>query len=809
MSLLTGAAASRISAGAQRTLGLSEVRIEPNLISPESEPGARLTIGQSLTDTLRFIYSMNLRDSSDQIQILEWDVTRRFVGRSTRQEDNTYRFDFNHALSFGGRKEPEAKERKREPPKIGDVRFEGNTVFDDRVLSESLDLKSGNDYSFFQVHKKLDNIRRFYTDKGYLEARIRTARKMREQIVDLTITIREGPKVEFVFEGYDISKRTRNDVARLWKEGFIDAQRLRETTEAIRKELAREKFPRPEFRHEVGAKAGTKRVLFEIEPGLRYSDMDLVFEGAVAFKPSKLRDALDRADLIEKIPTDPAEVADFLAKYYQQEGYLQATVTPPRYDLNPKTRTGRIVMSIREGPLFHLAELRFEGNDSVSAQSLESSLPIGEGDPYKLKAIQDSLSAVEEVYWRKGYNDAEISYALHRHEEQGTVDVVYQIEEREQEVVQAVNIEGNDQTSERMIRTQLEIAPGEALDYTKTSESRRNLYDTGAYSLIDIERRALNGPIADGAPQAVALDVKVREVRPHNFRYGASYDTDRGPGIIVDYLNRNSLGAARTAGVRARYDSEFRELRTYFGQPLLRRFPVKTQIAGFVSREIQPVFITDRLGFSLQQEHRPWDHTFISYGYRFERTHTFDRDPDSVFQLAPFNVAPLTISYSRDTRDEILDATRGSMFSHAFDYAPSILGYDVRFIRYFGQYFRYVPLGSPMRVPLSRGRERTRLVYAGGVRVGLGKGLGGQDLVRTERFFAGGGTTLRGFERDAVGPSTIVGPLGGDAVFMTNNELRFPLFSIFDGVGFLDIGNVYRRVSDFDPTNVRKSAGLG
>jgi outer membrane protein assembly complex protein YaeT len=809
LSLVTGAAASQISAGAQRTLGLSEVRIEPNLISPESEPGARLTIGQSLTDALRFIYSMNLRDSSDQIQILEWDVTRRFVGRSTRQEDNTYRFDFNHALSFGGPEESKTGQRKPEPRKIGEVRFEGNSVFDDRVLSGSLDLKSGSDYSFFKVHKNLDNIRKFYTDREYLEARVRTSRKTRDQIVDLIITIREGPKLEFVFEGYDVSGRTRKRVHRLWREGFIDVQRVRETTEAIRNELARENFHQPELRHDVTVKAGVKRVLFEIEPGTRYRDLELVFEGAVAFKPSKLREILNGADLIDKIPTNPGEISDFLTKYYQQEGYLSATVTPPRYDLDPKSRTGRIVTSIREGPLFHLAELRFEGNDSISAQSLDNALLIGEGDVYKLQSLQDSISAIEEVYWRKGYNDVEINYALERHEAQGTVDVAYQIQEGEQELVREVIVQGNDQTSENMIRTQLEVAPGEVLDYSRTNESRRNLYETGAYSLVDIQRRALDGPIADGTQKPVALDVKVRELKPHNFSYGASYDTERGPGVIVDYLNRNSLGAARTLGFRARYDSEFRELRTYFGQPLLRRFPVRTTIAGFVSREIQQTFITDRRGFSLQQESRPWENTLISYGYRFERTHTFDKDPDSVFQLAPFNVAPLTFTYTHDTRDEILDATRGSMFSHAFDYAPRLLGSDVRFIRYFGQYFRYVPLGAPMEIPLSRGAVRPRLVYAGGVRVGLGKGLDGQDLVRTERFFAGGSTTLRGFDRDAVGPSNIAGPLGGDAVFITNNELRFPLFSIFDGVGFVDIGNVYRRISDFNPFDVRKSAGLG
>ncbi len=83
-------------------------------------------------------------------------------------------------------------------------------------------------------------------------------------------------------------------------------------------------------------------------------------------------------------------------------------------------------------------------------------------------------------------------------------------------------------------------------------------------------------------------------------------------------------------------------------------------------------------------------------------------------------------------------------------------------------------------------------------------------VVPSERFFAGGGTSIRGFEQDTIGPLNLIGdPAGGEAVFILNNELRFPLISIFDGVGFVDVGNVYRKISDFNPFDVRSSAGFG
>jgi outer membrane protein assembly factor BamA len=170
----------------------------------------------------------------------------------------------------------------------------------------------------------------------------------------------------------------------------------------------------------------------------------------------------------------------------------------------------------------------------------------------------------------------------------------------------------------------------------------------------------------------------------------------------------------------------------------------------------------------------------------------------------------LTASLTQDTKDSFLTATRGYFMSHALQFSPEALGSDVRFLKYFGQYFTYVPLNRRSALPFGKGREASRLVYAGAMRIGLASGLGGQDLVPSERFFAGGGTTLRGFKQNEVGPKDARGdPAGGNAEFLFNNELRFPIYRIFDGVGFLDVGNVYPRLSDFNPLKVRKSAGFG
>jgi outer membrane protein insertion porin family len=183
--------------------------------------------------------------------------------------------------------------------------------------------------------------------------------------------------------------------------------------------------------------------------------------------------------------------------------------------------------------------------------------------------------------------------------------------------------------------------------------------------------------------------------------------------------------------------------------------------------------------------------------------------PEPLFDI-PLRVAGLTSSVTRETRDDVLDATRGDFISHAFQFSPEILGSQLRFIKYFGQYFRYFPLQKPKVELFTNEIRRPRLVYAAGVRLGLAKGLGGQEIPLSQRFFAGGSTTIRGFEQNGVGPVGVDRiPLGGSAMLVINNEIRFPLIYKFDGVGFLDVGNVYQHISDISFGDIRKAAGLG
>ena len=818
LSYVTGRVGGSLGRGLERATGLSQVRIEPNLIANESDPSARLTVGQNLTRRLSLIYSMNLTDSGDQILVGQYEISKRFRTRALKQSDNSYRFDFSRKQEFGGTPPEPSTTAEREKKKIGQVAFSGTQIFTQEQLAKWLAARQGKTYDFFKVRRGVERITNKYADAGHLEARVRLNRETKDAQVDLDLNVEAGPKVDFVYEGFKPIAALRKSIRKQWLAGVFDAQRADDAATILREDLARRGYLAAKVDYTIEIpEPGRKRVVFDVQTGDKFDTPKLAFAGAKGIEEKELRNLLRDQKLTLAALSRPQPAIDLLTRHYRDRGYLDVKIAKPEVVLKAPTRAATIIYPIVEGPLYEVGNLKFSGTQAYRPEELLRAVTLVEGYDYLRELREETLANLLELYSRKGYNDADVTYTLDRRPATGKVDLNFQITEGPQSVVDSINVTGNDHTSQRLIRSQIELKPGDPLDPQILSHSRRNLYTTGAYSLIDMQRNPLD-PI--GGRKPISLDVNVREVRPFQVNYGGYFDTERGPGGIADFSNRNSLGSARVIGVRTRYDADLQEARTYFTQPLLKRFPLRTTASAFVRREVREGFNTDRVGFSVLQESRFGKAWILNYGYRLERTHTYDRGPDPIFDLT-LRVAPFTVALSRDTRDDLLDATRGSFQSHAVEYAPTFSGSELNFAKYFGQYFRYFAFDKPALLPMQKGVRKSRLVFATGVRVGLAAGLNGQDLIPGksatnrvslgERFFAGGGTTIRGFAQDGVGPRQFdaISPTGGDALFILNNELRFPLKGIFDGVSFLDVGNVYDKINDFRPWTVRKAAGFG
>src|SRR5678816_4567081 len=168
LSYLAGRVGSSLGRGLQQATGFSEVRIEPTLIANETDPSARLTVGQDVTDEFKLVYSANLTDSNDQIWVAEYDVTRRFQTEGVRQADNSYRFDFKHDVRFGG--QPEPRRVQRVHPEIEAVDITSSGGMDETLLRGKFGLKAGDKYDFFKIRNGVQRVEEALMKEGYLQS---------------------------------------------------------------------------------------------------------------------------------------------------------------------------------------------------------------------------------------------------------------------------------------------------------------------------------------------------------------------------------------------------------------------------------------------------------------------------------------------------------------------------------------------------------------------------------------------------------------------------------------------------------------
>jgi len=277
-----------------------------------------------------------------------------------------------------------------------------------------------------------------------------------------------------------------------------------------------------------------------------------------------------------------------------------------------------------------------------------------------------------------------------------------------------------------------------------------------------------------------------------------------GFGVAGDLTARGLFGTTLSGGISGRYTVGSRASRAYLTSPTFFGRPIVTTVFVEQSREesgndVQSgtsLFQTLKTDFTVEQRIRLAKRTTISYLYTLERNHTSELIPDPIFPFDVFvRIGKFASAVVFDTRNDLSDASRGWFHSSNVQYAPEALGSDIRFVKYYVQQNYYRTFG--------------RVVFATAARLGLANAFD-TTLLPDQRFFAGGGNSVRGYDQDVLSPVDVTGgAVGGSALLVFNEELRFPVFKIVRGVGFFDAGRAFDRVSDMSLGGLATSAGVG
>jgi len=501
---------------------------------------------------------------------------------------------------------------------------------------------------------------------------------------------------------------------------------------------------------------------------------------------------------------------------YRNEGFLDAGVTvgPPAFDGDAAT----LPVVITEGPQFHLETVAFVGARSRPSAALEKAFPLQSGAPLTRAAADSAVQALTSSYRADGFNAVRVTLTSQATRASGLVALTVSVDEGRRQVVRNIAIEGIRRTNPALVSRELHLAVGQPVDLSSWAQARKRLFDTGVFRQVDIQAMPIDELHADSSPpveniQPIRARVTLEEFPPLRVRYGfevedqvqpVSETRTLRPGVAADATYRNVFGRAVTAGLALRYTKDFEAARGFFSTPSFLGLPLTSNLFLARSREQRGMstsepYVVNKSELTAEQRFRAGRRLQVAYSYSFERSHTSKLHPNLDNPLAfftlPVNIARLTATALVDTRNDLVDATRGLLLSSTFEYGAAALGSDNRFAKYFFQQNYYRTFGHG-------------LVLATSGRLGLAAGYG-QNLVSSERFLAGGGNSVRGYKQDGLGPVDFFGDPGGNALLVFNEEIRFPIAWRFRGVWFFDAGNAFATVGDLGFGRLRAGTGVG
>ena len=337
-SLATGAMNASLSSKLHRTLGVSRVSVQPAAIAAESNPGARITITQDFTDSLRLLYSMNLSDSNDQIWVTEYDISRRFTTRAVKESDNTYRGEFRHDVRFG--KSSVAGQRDR--PHCAASDFQSG-IFRRRPFRPC---GVGEDNSKSSRDRNTGRRRCARVPSGSANSWPRKATwsrasawngRTRAITSDLTVRIVLGPTVELAYQGASVPGKQQARFRKVWQAGISDQQRPQAVKDAILGYLAQKGYLEAKAESQITADDTHKRVRFELQPGTHYHGVKTLVEGAAPDRAQEILRLVSDQHLEPSVNRDPRRAIEAITRFYQQRGYLAASHLPSHSQAGRRT----------------------------------------------------------------------------------------------------------------------------------------------------------------------------------------------------------------------------------------------------------------------------------------------------------------------------------------------------------------------------------------------------------------------------------------------------------------------------------------
>lgn len=672
------------------------------------------------------------------------------------------------------------------------IQIEGTSM----VVPANLRLSEGDVYDQFRLKEELKRIETRLRRENYYHPVVGPF-SFRDGT--LSVTIDAGRQLVVMIEGNDevSTKRLMKEVP------FFDVETVNDETvdEAVVRMLAhyhREGFPFAQVAPILKEDQHTVEVSFFVFEGMRIRTRAVRIAGS-SLSPENIRNVMGLKEGEYFNPDLASRDRELLQEYYRALGYLDAVVHDLAYTIDGQEKRADIDVTVEEGVQTRIAAIDIQGVQPEMRERLLSIISLRRGDPYNEVDISDARFRILDAYIEEGYPNLEV--LAERTIDDHLVSVVFTVFEGPKVQIGRTVIAGNDRTRYEVIRREIVYDRGHPYSFGALAEDRRKLYKLGLFDDVEIE------PINAG-PGVKDLLVRVREGNSGAYEFGigyADYEQYRGYAEIsyrnLWGMNRQGLLRGEVSSLLQRYVIQYTEpwfLGIELPFRLLFLYENKEEIS-VPGREVR--YRIERYAASAGVEKQLSNSLKAEFYYEYSIVRTTDVQPDVI--LSKEDVGTLAISSVRpslvyDTRDNPFDPTQGVVAGASVKLATSLLFSETDFIK-------ITLYGSTFH------RLHKRIVLALTARAGLAYGYEDTDeLPLVERFFLGGRFSVRGYEQDTLGPKgENDDPTGGNAFALGSVEFRTYIGKGISVVPFLDCGNVWTDASDFNPSDIKYTAGLG
>jgi outer membrane protein assembly complex protein YaeT len=794
---LYGPVNALLDQGVAKTLGLTQVRLDSYTLSGAADPSARVTLVKDVTPSLRVTFSTGLESAGAQVYQVQYQATPKIEVLASRDEESTFGGDFRYTTRGYTFPRPAAIETTAPP--IGAVAIVGAPAAEQERLERALRVEKGDRYRRSSLIDAAERLRRRLLDAGYFQAQVEEVPDPHEDRVDMRFEVTAGRRYELRFAGADDSRRLR----RVWREALLAAlvpeEAIEQGAAAIAADFRERGYPEARCEARVDLTSSDEgAVTLAVDPGARVQVRAIEVIGEAAITENEIRkQMLTREDGAFTRGWFRPQVleADLEAirALYRDRGYQAAAIPPAEVEIDRERGEATVRVRIDEGRKWTVEQVDFEGNEVLGDSALLEVLALAQGQALTRSGLDASRAALRRAYDQIGHDQARVLYRISG-EDPTARRVTFEIVEGPFHQVGPIQVAGNSHTRSRVIRRNLSLETGQPLRAEDLLESQRRLARLGIFRSVDV--RAAGNP-ADPLQPVV---VNVIEAPNLQTSFGVGYDTDQGARGFVQVADTNFLGRGQRLGGLARASAPNQRAELFFAEPHLFGRPIEGFLNAFWSYQEEESFDETRTGITVRGSRRFHANTFQAR-YRLEdvaldNVQVTTIDPDE--KVEDVRLGSLGGSLVRNLLDDPLNPRRGFLLTADLSVFHPYLASEETFVKLFS--------GVSVFRPLPRG-----LVWAQALRIGLAEPFNGSEVPLSERFFAGGDTTIRGFKRDQVGPLDPVtgSPTGGEAMLILNEELRFPIWKHVGGTLFYDAGNVYEDIRAIQLSDVRTVLGIG